>query len=1515
MTHEPFIELHTKFNRREKGKMKRESILKRLISFFLVVAMMLSVISGIAPSMVEAASSTKELGEEKFNATSKYLHLGVKGKDIFDFNIKKSAQEEGARYTWYIKEDKGNPDTVSIDHKTGIVKAKEAGTAYIRCKITYKDGTIIRPEAKVIVRNNISAVDISNLPENMTIEAGREKDFNRKVTDTVAGKGEKTGGITRWEIKDDHAGVQEASDTGVVYPLEEGSFKIRAISFQSKDKYNQWLKDKAVNKKLITAASQWYIINVISTDDKAVVRTQGQLDKALASKTFKEVTLATNKAEKFLINKGEYLSKSLIVDAAKADVENYGTFKDITIKAIKDTTWIEYANGNIVYILDTELSFVIDKDSQVKRIVIDTPNSKVNLEINGGVAEILVLQPSQINLIGSNEIVPISVGEGAGGTKITSSIPLDLTLSANADIILNKGAEDTVIDKAAKTIEVKIDNKSDKAIEITTNKTNAKIIAAGESGVSNEASTPVPTTSNGGNNSSPIKVSAISVTGTGGATTITTKGGTLQLVATVTPSNASNKSVRWDFADNDNDTDTGNAAITPDGLLKAYGNGTITVEATSLSTPTVSGTVVITISGQDVTNPLEWGIDPISVVLKDGDNPPYQLMQINYSRTAAVKATLTITDKSSRKVYLTADSPENTNYAAMFQWSYRDLSSITNDSTQADLDALERQNDTQVAAGTEVEIKIATVYYEEPFEITYDYTITQEDVNNSKYYTAEQLAEALATIQGYATNSNADELTSELLVQAGATSINSANLAEYKVAIAAATAIANLGALQTLVATVNDNADIAAAKTAIEAATYTATQAEAGDADNASFKAVSLIMELDMGVDISVQVDTVSFEGAIAGTAGNADGTNGSYTFTVTISKGLGTSVTTEQLTMTITATPYDSTAQDNADIAAVKTAIEAATYTATQAEVGDESAAKSKVIDIMISEVDIKGTSGTVVSGDFAVAIAGTAGTPAGTNGSFKFTVKINKGSGTEVITGELTMTITATPYDPIAQDNADIAAAKAAIEVATYTATQAEAGDTDAAEIKVLAEIHELDLKAGMALSMAYGDFVGAVAGTAGSPSGTNGRFKFAVKINKGSGTEVTTDERTMTITATPYDSTAQDNADIAAVKTAIEAAIYTATQAEVANAVAAIPKVLAIMASQVDLKETNGNIDLVNFTAAIAGDAGNPAGTNGSFIFTVTISKGLGTAVTTAEKTMTIIATQYDSTDQDNADIAAVKTAIEAATYTATQAEVGGVIEAKAKVSDLIRNLSIKEGTALEISNGSYFVPAIAGTAENVNGTNGSLRFTVKINKGLGTEVTTVEKTMTITATPYVKSDAKAITAFSFAGLDPVVLGIIDEEAKTIALTVPHGIDVTALVATFTNSAKSVVYVSGNVQTSGTTANDFTNIVAYSVTAEDGSSENYTVDVTVAAAPNTYTVTFAAGTTDNDLAVITGATGYVATATATEGVAYTAPVLVAAGYTFEGWFTDATCTTAYVPAADAITADITLYAKFIQ
>ena len=91
------------------------------------------------------------------------------------------------------------------------------------------------------------------------------------------------------------------------------------------------------------------------------------------------------------------------------------------------------------------------------------------------------------------------------------------------------------------------------------------------------------------------------------------------------------------------------------------------------------------------------------------------------------------------------------------------------------------------------------------------------------------------------------------------------------------------------------------------------------------------------------------------------------------------------------------------------------------------------------------------------------------------------------------------------------------------------------------------------------------------------------------------------------------------------------------------------------------------------------------------------------------------------------------------------------------------------------------------------------------------------------------AKAITAFGFA--NPAVTGTINETAHTIAVTVPFGTSVTALVATFTTTG-AAVKVGSTPQTSGSTPNDFTKPVTYTVTAADFTTQDYLVTVTVPA-----------------------------------------------------------------------------------
>jgi hypothetical protein len=90
-------------------------------------------------------------------------------------------------------------------------------------------------------------------------------------------------------------------------------------------------------------------------------------------------------------------------------------------------------------------------------------------------------------------------------------------------------------------------------------------------------------------------VSAITVSGFNGATTITAPGGTLQLSANVLPDNATNRRVSWSVQNG-----TGQASISASGLVTAIADGTVTATATATDGSGITGNLQLTLSNQSI---------------------------------------------------------------------------------------------------------------------------------------------------------------------------------------------------------------------------------------------------------------------------------------------------------------------------------------------------------------------------------------------------------------------------------------------------------------------------------------------------------------------------------------------------------------------------------------------------------------------------------------------------------------------------------------------------------------------------------------------------------------------------------------------------------------------------------------------------------------------------------------------------------------------------------------------------
>ena len=168
----------------------------------------------------------------------------------------------------------------------------------------------------------------------------------------------------------------------------------------------------------------------------------------------------------------------------------------------------------------------------------------------------------------------------------------------------------------------------------------------------------------------------------------------------------------------------------------------------------------------------------------------------------------------------------------------------------------------------------------------------------------------------------------------------------------------------------------------------------------------------------------------------------------------------------------------------------------------------------------------------------------------------------------------------------------------------------------------------------------------------------------------------------------------------------------------------------------------------------------------------------------------------------------------------------------------------------------------------------------------------------------SSAKEITAFNLSSNTGTISG------TSITVMVPYGINVTTLKATFTVSEKATVKVGDTIQVSGTTENDFTNNVTYTVSAEDGTTKNYVVTVTVCN-PDSYSISYV-------LDGGTWSTGYNEPTQYTIDKTTTLPTssnIQKTGYTFDGWFTESDCSGTALTTLGAMeyTDPITLYAKW--
>ena len=389
--------------------MKKSKIFKQVIATLVVISMALPGMAGAGIRVANAAPGIQVANTATANVDPVFKETSFRtilvGKS-YDFDIEN--KQPKSTYQWESSDKK-----VATVNKEGVVKAHKTGSTKITCKIkTGKSSTIL--EAKVFVekpsKKPATKVDINNKIQSMAV--GESYSLNCTYTPKEASDS------VNWTSSD--TSVAQVNDNGVVTALKKGKVTIKATT---------------VNKSRTDKVT----INVtpeVKVPPEVKVSSERELEQALKAGKARKIIIDSKKVIKLTIPQGDYSGQELIVDAPKASIHNYGVFKKVTIRALKDHQWHEFAKGNKINVCESAY-ITVEEDADCE-IIVDKSNAKLELTLNG-IAKIDVLKPCKISCKGTTEDLP-KLNVKSSGVKINTKIALQIEASHKAELKLETEA-------------------------------------------------------------------------------------------------------------------------------------------------------------------------------------------------------------------------------------------------------------------------------------------------------------------------------------------------------------------------------------------------------------------------------------------------------------------------------------------------------------------------------------------------------------------------------------------------------------------------------------------------------------------------------------------------------------------------------------------------------------------------------------------------------------------------------------------------------------------------------------------------------------------------------------------------------------------------------------------------------------------------------------------------------------------------------------------------------------------
>ena len=183
--------------------------------------------------------------------------------------------------------------------------------------------------------------------------------------------------------------------------------------------------------------------------NQAIVSSQAQLDKVMqeSGSELEQLTIQSSGNEYFTIPEGTKTSAELVVDVPNGEVVNNALFKQIVIQAIAKNTYIEKAAGNTIIYKASSGRITVDAGASTNISICKNDSVTPELELvkNGTVSELKLETTANVSISGISDASSLAVTStsAAGGSKISTSLNLNLTAESKVSLQLNAGAENT----------------------------------------------------------------------------------------------------------------------------------------------------------------------------------------------------------------------------------------------------------------------------------------------------------------------------------------------------------------------------------------------------------------------------------------------------------------------------------------------------------------------------------------------------------------------------------------------------------------------------------------------------------------------------------------------------------------------------------------------------------------------------------------------------------------------------------------------------------------------------------------------------------------------------------------------------------------------------------------------------------------------------------------------------------------------------------------------------------------